>query len=304
MLWLIASGLITLTIVVISTGKKRASPTLLGVALLVVFLYPRTIAHFRIGQFTLLAVLLFLLSVRFINTPKYWFSALTVALALSKPQLGILIVPGLLITRYQKGGTKAAFQFASLLIAFAILLTLPIFAMYPPWIADFLIALSNIPEYVQPSLLSFLSLNLGTSGFIIWLIVFVFLFVVNVWLWFRFPKNEAIYWSLALTPLVTPYIWSWDFVMALPLLVRSIFNFQHKRSILILLAGYLLAWILMVTIISNTDGHDSRFWWVPWLTLLVIVFTTWVDLHMTGTQRPSPKQPAKKPHPLDTPLSQ
>ena len=277
MLWLISSVLISLAIIVIASGKRRPSPILLGLALLVVLLHPRSIAHFRIGQFTLLATFLFLMSARFINTPKYWLSALFVALSLSKPQLSILIVPGLLIARYQKGGIKAVLQFVALLLGFAILLTLPVFVMYPTWITDFLVVMTDIPNYLQPSLLDMLSLKLGTGGMAIWLAVAGFLFLVNIWIWIRRPEKEAILWSLALTPLVTPYIWSWDFVMMFPLFVWSMFQFRHNRSRIILLAGYLVAWILMISIIFNTDGHDSRFWWVPWLTMLVIVLASWVD---------------------------
>jgi hypothetical protein len=87
-------------------------------------------------------------------------------------------------------------------------------------------------------------------------------------LWFitRLWKNNtpqiAALWTLAITVLVTPYVWSWDFVLILPLLVYVLSRVNWNGWFL-LLVGYVLIWGGIAVIQLSDNFHNSRFWWVP-----------------------------------------
>ena len=90
-------------------------------------------------------------------------------------------------------------------------------------------------------------------------------------MWLRIDPHEAIFWSLALTPLVTPYVWSWDFVMMLPLFAKTVMAVGNKLALILLGLGYLLCWYLMFRINSSDNFSNHLFWWVPWLLLATII---------------------------------
>jgi hypothetical protein len=74
-----------------------------------------------------------------------------------------------------------------------------------------------------------------------------------------------------LTPLVSPYTWSWDFVLVLPLFVWGLFHWQQREIQGLLLVAYLANWILMMRVVLTTDGSDHYFWWGSWLLVGVMV---------------------------------
>jgi hypothetical protein len=271
MVWLLATFGVIVGIVWIVADRQRPSLLPLALGLLAIALYPRTIAHLQLGQFSLLAILLYLLGVKLLLRRSIWLAGLPVALALAKPQLGILAVMGLTIMSYRLEKERGAAQFLLAVFGWCMLLLLPLFLLYPGWILELILSLRQNPGWLQPSLLSLLPMWLGWIGWLIWVLLFGLAVAVNGWLWWRQPGLVTMCWSLALTPLVSPYIWSWDFVLMLPLFVWGIFHWRRWATRGLLLVTYLVNWALMLWIILGTDGSDHRFWWGSWLLVAVMV---------------------------------
>jgi hypothetical protein len=283
MVWLLTSLAAVVGIVWLVADRQRPLPLLFGLALLMVYLYPRTIAHLLLGQFSLLAVLLYLLSRHLLLRQYIWLSALLVALALTKPQLGIFALSGLLIAAYRLDATRGTLRFAAAIVTWIGLLTLPLFLLYPAWIPDFIQALRENQSWLQPSLFSLLPIWLGWPGRLMWALLFVLLLSLNGWLWWKWPCLETLCWSLALTPLASPYIWSWDFVLLLPLLVWGIFHFRSLTARGTLIVGYLINWGLMFWTILGSDGSDHHFWWASWFIVSIALIAQLIERLDTAT---------------------
>lgn len=270
MLWLILNIGIALLIVLIAGGTVRPRLLPFVFCVLALFLYPPMISHLRAGQYTLLAVLLMLASVYLVTKSQYGLATLLLALALAKPQLGILVAPGLLFHIFLRDGFKKAVWFCVLLLFWIILLTLPLFIFYPAWPSGLLTALQNNPTWVHPSLFSLFQLWFKQFGLWLWLPLFIILFAVNLRIWQKMAPQTAVYWSLALTGCATPYVWSYDFVLQLPLFVHAVFSLQHRLSQIVLWLGFLFTWGFIYWTATHTNADNFRYWFVPWCLLLTI----------------------------------
>jgi hypothetical protein len=271
MIWRLLNVGVMVGLVWMVAEQKRPSLILFALGVLAIALYPRTIAHIQLGQISLLAAFLYLLAVLLMQRQRLWLAALPVALALAKPQLGILAVMGLLIMVYRQQQAQGMIRFVLAIGGWCVLLTLPLFLLYPGWPADFVLALGRNPSWLQPSLFSLLPVWLGWWGWVVWAVLLVLVVGINGRIWWQQPGLMAMCWSLALTPLVSPYIWSWDFVLLFPLFVWSLFHWRHWQTRGLLIAGYLVNWALMIGVIFGTDGSDQHFWWGSWLLIAVIV---------------------------------
>ncbi|MFO7681589.1 MAG: glycosyltransferase family 87 protein [Chloroflexota bacterium] len=269
-IWLFLNiGLIIVLVVMAANGEKpRIFPFAMG--LLIIFLHPRVIAHLQLGQYTVFATTMFLLAAYAVSNKKILLAAFLVAIALAKPQLGFLVVPGIAVACFKLYGLRKAIQYLVYLSLITLLFSLPLFVGYRNWIPDFVTALQHNPGWAQPSFLSVLQNFAGVSAVLVWLLFALMFFSANIWLWYRLPPLDVIYWSMALTPLITPYVWSWDFVMMLPLFVRVLYELRRRWSYLVLLGGYVIMWWLMLQVVLQTAGDDQFFVWVSWMTILVI----------------------------------
>lgn len=278
-LWFVVNLIALLGTVILATGRKRPALYVLLITSLIVSIFPSSIVHFRIGQFTILTTFIFLTVVIYRQKLGLVLVALLVAFALAKPQLTTLVIPGILISINRQEGQEQVVKFVALLIVSAIVLTLPLFFGFPGWMSDFWHSMSSIPRnWCQPSLFSLLPQWVGTSGYILWGILALALFGLNLFLWIKLKPSDAIIWSLALTPLATPYIWSWDFVMILPLFARTTFYCRRKIGFLLLGSGYALTWYLTYRINISEDQCNHYFWWVPWLLFFVSVVTRFIQM--------------------------
>ena len=270
-IWFVINLMALLGSVMLAAGAKKPAVILLAISAVMVAVFPSTIAHLRIGQITILATFIYLVVVLFKDRLGLVISALLVVLALAKPQLGILAVPGIFFMTYRQGGWRDVAKFIGALLFWLFLLSIPLFIGFPGWLADFWLSMRQIPnDWLQPGLFTLLPLWLGSIGTLFWGVLALSLLGLNIWIWLRIDPEEAIFWSLALTPLVTPYVWSWDFVMILPLFAKTIMSVGNKLALIILGLGYLLCWILMFRINSSDNFSNHLFWWVPWLLLATI----------------------------------
>jgi hypothetical protein len=271
-IWFVTNLMALLGSVMLASGAKKPAAILLAISAVIVAVFPSSIAHLRIGQFTILATFIYLVVVLFKDRLGLVISALLVVLALAKPQLGILAVPGIFIMTYRQGGWRDTAKFAGVLIFWIFLLTIPLFVGFPGWLTDFWSSMRQNPSnWLQPSLYTLLPIWLGTIGYLFWGVLVLSLVGLNIWMWLRIDPQEAIFWSLALTPLVTPYVWSWDFVMVLPLFAKTMMAVSSKLALILLGLGYLLCWFLMFRINSSDNFSNYLFWWVPWLLLATII---------------------------------
>jgi hypothetical protein len=269
-IWFLFNLLAIVIVIWLATNGKKVPPLLLAIVALAMALFPSTITHIRLGQITLIICLFYLLAVLLLDKSRVFLACLLIAFSLVKPQLSILVLPGILISYQREKGTKATAAFIALIVLCTVVLTIPVFLGFPSWPTDFIASIRQNPEYLQPSLFSLLPYWLGDFGYIIWALTAISIFTVNVWLWLSRKREDAIYWSLALTPLVTPYVWSWDFVMVLPLLIRSVFALSRWWKLATLLLAYCLCWILNLYISFRTDVSNHRYWPIPWIILMTI----------------------------------
>jgi hypothetical protein len=161
---------------------------------------------------------------------------------------------------------------------------MPLFLGNLMWFDGFVEAIGRNATWLQPTLFSLLPQIWGLQGVFVWASFFLAIFIINFRLWQTCSPNDAIYWSLALTPLISPYIWSWDFVMGLPLFIRTLFRVRHKASLVFLLTGYVVSWILMFNIIVKTEGSDHRFWWASWSIVFLVLGVNLLDKRWSMTK--------------------
>jgi hypothetical protein len=103
---------------------------------------------------------------------------------------------------------------------------------------------------------------------------------VNLFLWARLPKREAAAWSLALTTLITPYVWSWDFVLLIPLLVIYLFRKLPGYAKILLYFAIMSCWGVFAFLKFYGYTSDELYWWVPWyLVGLILLVSSLVWIH-------------------------
>jgi hypothetical protein len=273
-LWLIASILITLALYVLAIQPFTDRPPIgyTGVALIGAFLFPPFISHLILGQFSLFAALFMLLAVYLISRKQLFPAAFMIVLGATKPQLVVLPILGLFFAVYQEKGWRGLAILITACVGFALLLTLPLWIAHPNWIEGMFIALGRNPIWAHPSIFTLLR-----GSIVLWGILAVGAVTLNFVLWKRLPLNEAVTWSLALNLLITPYVWSWDFVLILPLLFQTLFRLRSWLAKSVLSIGYTGIWLGILNIRLNTEGDDVRFWWVCWALIAVVLIAHLAD---------------------------
>jgi hypothetical protein len=276
-IWFLANFICLLSIVWISSGSRRPPILLLVIGTTVGGLFPSSIEHLRLGQITLLITLAFLLVALWEDRIPALLSAFLIAVGLSKPQLAVLVLPGLMFHMVRKYGPKRAFQFTALVVASILILTIPLFLAFPNWLPDLALELQSNPSWAQPSSLYVLRIVVPGYGEFAWIVLAIVLSGINIRLWMKKPRQEAILWSLALTPLMTPYVWTWDFVMMLPLFINSLFRVKSKVSLSVLLVGYIAAWLVVAGMKLHGQVSDDCYWWMPWYLVATVLFGGYVE---------------------------
>jgi hypothetical protein len=267
-LWFLISLAALSILIGVLAVKWRPSVANVAVVAVMVTAFLPTLTHLRLGQFTILATLLYLLVAFWKDRLPLPVAALMLALALSKPQLGILALPGLILAYYRDDGRKRALQLVGLLCFWIVVLAVPLFFGSSNWIEDYIAALRSNPSWAHPSMWFLVPSWLGPGGLWLWGIVALVISLAAFRLWLTRDVEEAIVWSLALTPLVTPYVWSWDFVMVLPLFAVTAMRSRNKLQLAILVFGYLVCWLIAWRILES-NPNNVRYWWIPWYMILL-----------------------------------
>jgi hypothetical protein len=271
-LWWAINLVALIAIVWISSSQKQPPKLLFVVTLMMAFIFPPTISHFSLGQITILVCLAVLVLANFDRKLHPLMIGILIAVFLSKPQLAIFILPGYLLAYLRENGFSQVFKIIFYTILGIGITSLPLFAIYPQWIPDFVGNLLGNPTWAHPSSLFILRAAFNNFGTVLWWLLLLAAFGVNLWLWAKLPKWEAVVWSLALTTLITPYVWSWDFVLLIPLLTSYLYRDFSRPSRWVLYAGFVSCWGLIAYLKLAGLTSDELNWWVPWyLTGMVLI---------------------------------
>lgn len=236
-----------------------------------VFFFPPVLNHILLGQFSITAVACLLASAHFAEKRNDWLAAACLALGLSKPQLGILAVFGLSIFYFRAGGFKSLLRFGLQTLLMACLTSLPLFIAYPAWIPDWIASAQSNYTWIQPSLFSTLTRLLGAPGIFLWALAAFGGFFLCFRLWRDKSPRVDMAWTLGLTMIVTPYLWSWDFVLLLPLWAFAFAESSWKRRAF-LFVTYLLGWLGFAYVQHLPGSSNDMFWWFPLWFLASVAF--------------------------------
>jgi hypothetical protein len=272
--WFVFTVLEICLIVYFSQGEKHNLYSTVAVAVFC-FFFPVTLNHINLGQFSITITLCWVLAAYFLRRDKHWIAAFFIALAMSKPHLGFLAMLGLSYHYYLRGGFRTMLSFWARILAMCLILCIPLFVAYPNWIPDAIISMRANPPWLYPSLYIVFERSFGAWGHILWGFTTLVVISANFWLWKKLRLNNAIYWSLALILLVTPYVGSWDFVVLFPLLILTYGNVNWQCKVFLWVI-YCTAWFGMARVQMLEKSHNYYFWWVPvWLVSAIVLATDW-----------------------------
>lgn len=260
-------------VIFLAQGEKRSlwATAFLGV---MCFFFPPTLYHFILGQISITVTLSLILALFFIERGRGWLAAMSVALSLSKPHLVILAGLGLSVYLFRQKGRKGIFIFWGQIFTTALALCVPLFIAYPNWIPDAVRSMMQNPIWDYPSLFVLFRRYFNQWGILLWGVVSLLTIYLNLTVWRKLSPLPALYWSLALAPLLSPYVGSWDFVVLLPLLMYTFVNIPWPRKFL-LAVSYCIAWIAMARIQLLDASHNHYFWWVPLWGIAMVGALTW-----------------------------
>ena len=257
-----------------------------------VFLFPPLLNHFALGQFSITILLCLLLSAYFAGKRRDWLAAAFLALGLAKPQLAILALPGLGLYYFQLGGLKTLSRFGMQTALMSFLLSLPLFIWHPYWIPAWVESLHSNFTWLHPSLFSVLKQAIGQWGYLLWGMLGVTGLFICHQLWKNLPPLEAMSWSLGLTTIITPYIWSWDFILLLPAWALT-FSYVGWKGKIFLLMTYWIGWLGFAFVHRLAGSSNDMFWWFPlWFllgTALVALMKTRRHNLITLDRLPGPR---------------
>ncbi len=267
--------LITLFSIIVISARKAGAPTfLMAVMAIGLGVFPSTATHFRLGQVSLLVSLLLLLLSAHYQKMNPGLIGFLLAISLVKPQLIILFFPVFITVLFRDGGGKKVIKVLSLTLFWFLISTIPLFILSPGWIRDFVQNLLDNPGWAYPTFYTIFRTILP-SDTLPTIIAVILLFIgigITIAISYRLEKNEALLWSMALTPVFSPVVWSWDFVLIYPLLLFLVFNRKNLRTSITVLIGYFICLVLYITMVQLGYADDRYGFWVPiFLNLVMLI---------------------------------
>lgn len=275
-------NILALCLLILLLQEAGRSAFLAFLLALFCFFFPPVLYHLILGQITVTVTLSLILATRFMLRDRRWVSAFFVALALSKPHLVILPILALSLYVHRREGLRGMLSFWVRVLLCSLALCLPLFVAYPNWIPDAISSMASNPIWLYPSL--FIVYQRAFPGWevLLWGLTVALVLLFGWRLWKRLSLMDAVCWSLALSPLISPYVGSWDFVVLLPLLFLAFVDAGWKRRGILILA-YLLAWVGMALVQVQPSSDNHFFWWVPLWFIIIIALLRRPDSMNTST---------------------
>jgi len=263
------SALFAMAFLLTRTAEKPLMGWLAAILTLVIF--PATVSQFVMGQVSLLICLDFLLLIVYFDRLKPVVIGALLAFSFTKPQLALLFLPAYLVLYYHEFGIRNLMCVIGATSAWILVFCLPLFLFYPGWVPDFLANLMGNSQWQYPTLYAFL-LNGTASRAIAMALGGLYLLLgigLAVFLTMRQTRSEALLWSLALTPLFSPIVWSWDFVLLLPMFVYLMGESISKRNGWLLYGGYAVCILFFIMLRSGINSDHLSFWVPPMLNAVM-----------------------------------
>ena len=226
---------------------KKPKPLFLGFLVLSIFLFPPTVRLLILGQVDVIVVISLIAGTYAIERRRLTLSGFLFALALVKPQLCIIVLPSLIgYLLFFKRESQVVLKLLSISCLFGFVLTVPLWLSNSNWVSDFLLNLQRNPQWSQPAIFSYMSYKLGTLGIVLWFFLFAATLILSIRLWSKYGPTQAVLWSLALTTIASPYVWSWDFVLLLPLFIDTAIRLTNTLARASLFIIYVICFVLSV----------------------------------------------------------
>jgi hypothetical protein len=271
-IWFIFNIVEVVVMLFLAMGMPK-SPWTAGMVALLAFFFPPLINHFELGQFSITTMLCMILAAYFIEHKNETLASFFAAIGMTKPQLALIGILGLCFHYFHQHNFRGWISFCTKITGWIALLCVPLFVIYPMWIKDLVANFQANPLWIQPSLFSILPQEMGILGLVVWGCIATASITTCFFVWEKRPPENAMYWTLGLTTISSIYLWSWDFILLLPLWT-SIFSKASIKKRIFFFSAYLLAWIAMVIIQRNPNGNNQWFWWVPiWFMGIILLIT-------------------------------
>ncbi len=286
-IWLILNVMLLLALtwfLSFRVAQEKPKPIYLGILVFSVFLFPPTVTHFTLGQVDILIIASVIAGTFAIERNRPVLAGFLFAIALVKPQQCVVFLPGIIAYLFvNKREWRSVLKLLLATCFWGFALTAPLWLSSPGWINDFLANLQGNPNWSQPNIFSWLSHKFGTPGILFWFVLYIIILVLSIQIWLKCKLINAVLWSLALTTVISPYIWSWDFVLLLPLFVYTAIGLSNTIARLLLLIFYIACFILSI-ISLNLVFSDAVLWWFP-ITLITGIAVSTILNHKNNRER-------------------
>ncbi|MEO1163720.1 MAG: glycosyltransferase family 87 protein, partial [Chloroflexota bacterium] len=259
---------------------RNPSPIILGTLMLLIPIFPPFNYHYALAQVSVYTMLLLILACISLEREKYILVGILFGLASGKPQLILLPVLGFAIALWRMGGWQAWLKVIIAGALIGILSLVPLFIADPNWLTDFFATVDNIPEWQRPSYLDLFVINFGSIGNYMFAVLCTVIIAINTWIWFKLPLRLAFLWCMTLNLVAIPLVWSWDFVMLLPLYVYYLLDLKSvvaRILLIILFSVCIIASIGVNTFLGEAYYH----WWIPTFMILSILIAIGVERYFS-----------------------
>jgi hypothetical protein len=267
-IWLFLSltaSLVTVGLVHRVSGPDDSPRILLSLALVLVAFAP-LYAHLRQGQASLIVLASVIPAWVLLEHDRASWAGVVLSLSWAKPQLILFAWPLLAWLAIEKRQFRALF--GGWLVG-SVAQTIPLWILEPGWPAGYLGALDANPVWLQPNILSLVTTWSG-SPMVGWTATLLAVATAFAWLahtWRHHDPVVALSWALALTPTISPYTWSYDQVLLLPLLVVILRTARAGPRRTVFWIVFLVCQVVYLALRIQTPP-DTWYAWFPPVLLL------------------------------------
>ena len=272
-LWLLislAAALGTVLLVYRSLTPRQQPLSVLRAGLLAMLFVP-LYAHLNQGQASLLVLASAVAGWVLLERGHPGWAGAVLSLGWAKPQLVILIWPVLAWRAARQGKTRSL---CLGWLAGSLGQTLPLWTLDPTWPAGYLEALRANPDWLQPNILSLVTYWSGNEA-AGWLVASLALGIGLAWLsrlWRRGSGTAALAWTLALTPTLSPFSWSYDQVLLLPLLAITLVPARPGPRRTVAWAVYIACQVVYLALRLKASSDAAYAWYPP----VLLVLSAWL----------------------------
>ncbi len=263
---------------------KRANgvnpePGHLGIVLLASALFLPTIQHFILGQIDLLIILSLVFGSRFIETRQLLPAAALYAFGLTKPQLCIVVLPMILSYLISKQQFSQGLNLIGSIMVTGLIMTIPLWMADTVWWRDLMANLRRNPQWEQPSTWWLVQSHVGSPvlalGIVGALLAGSILLALDICK--KAGPVPGTVWGLALTTVAGTYLWSWDFVLLLPLFIDTAARARRPAGIIGLATVWLGVFVFGLLSLQPGPASNARLWWLPyWVFFGLALCRRWV----------------------------